>query len=462
MAQKNEVPALIITLLITLGLLGAGYWFWKNKIASNDTGARNPSVSAGNRQSSGDSLMIPADSTENKRAGIEAFGKGNYSEAIERFQASLKEQPNDPETRIYLDNARAAAKNPLKIAVVVPIGGNLNVAKEILRGVAQAQEEVDRAGGIDGRGLQVTIVNDDNVPKVSRAVAADLVKDPEILAVIGHNSSDATLAAAPEYQKGGLVMISPTSNSAKISPLGDYIFRTIPTIGVDAETLARYSVESIRQKNVAICIDSKSNASRSLSDAFRAALTARGGKAIDIDCDFVAGNFNADAIVPKAIANGAGAILLNPSIDRLNGAISVARSNGQRLPLLGASTMYTFQTLERGQEAVNGMVLVAPWHPDAFPNNPFPANARKLWGGDVSWRSALAYDATRAVIEGLKKSGGNRQALQKTLAASDFSANGASGAIRFLPSGDRRANLLLVEIVPGQKSATGFDFVPIR
>lgn len=462
MAQKNEVPALIITLLLTLGLLGGGYWFWKNKIASNHTGAGNPSISATNRWSSGNSLLVPADSTEKKRAGIEAFGKGNYSEAIERFQASLKEQPNDPETRIYLNNARVADKNPLKIAVVVPIGGNLNVAKEILRGVAQAQEEVDSSGGIDGRGLQVAIVNDDNDPKVAREVAGDLVKDPEILAVIGHNSSDATLAAAPEYQKGGLVMISPTSRSDKISDLGDYIFRTIPTIRVEAETLARYSVEGIRQKNVALCTDSESSASRSLLDAFRAALTAKGGKAIEIDCDFVAGNLKADATIPKAIANGAGAILLNPSIDRLNGAISVARSNKQRLPLLGNSTMYTFQTLERGQEAVNGMVLAAPWHPDAFPDNPFPANARKLWGGDVNWRTALAYDATRAIIEGLKRGGGDRHTLQRTLAAGSFSTIGALGAIEFLPSGDRRGNNLLVEIVPGKKSGTGFDFVPIR
>jgi branched-chain amino acid transport system substrate-binding protein len=90
----------------------------------------------------------------------------------------------------------------------------------------------------------------------------------------------------------------------------------------------------------------------------------------------------------------------------------------------------------------------------------FPQQARQLWGGDVSWRTAIAYDATQSLIEAIRQSP-SREGVQKALRSSDFSANGASGAVRFLPSGDRNAPVQLVKIVPGKRSGTGFDFVPV-
>jgi branched-chain amino acid transport system substrate-binding protein len=70
-----------------------------------------------------------------------------------------------------LNNATASNGSSLKIAVSVPIGSNPNVAQEILRGVRQAQDEVNNSGGINGAKLQVEIVNDDNSPEVVREVA---------------------------------------------------------------------------------------------------------------------------------------------------------------------------------------------------------------------------------------------------------------------------------------------------
>jgi len=54
-----------------------------------------------------------------------------------------------------------------------------------------------------------------------------------------------------------------------------------------------------------------------------------------------------------------------------------------------------------------------------------------------------------------------RVALAKTMGNQGFQANGATGAIKFLPSGDRNAELVLLKVAPGQKSKTGYDFVPL-
>ncbi len=71
---------------------------------------------------------------------------------------------------------------------------------------------------IAGRKLMVIVVNDDNQPQISKEVASKLVKNPDIIAVVGHNASDASLAAAPIYEKGGLVMISPSQDYCSDRP----------------------------------------------------------------------------------------------------------------------------------------------------------------------------------------------------------------------------------------------------
>lgn len=421
---------------------------------------KNPSVQQ--RLSLGNKVLIAADNTPDKQAAVQAFATGDYTTAVNKFNLSLQINRNDPETWIYMENAAAAAiSNTIKIGVSVPIGGNLNIAREILRGVAQAQHEINHSGGIGGKLIQVEIANDDNNPAIAKQVATEFVKDPTILAVIGHNSSEASIAAAPIYQQGGLVMISPNSTARDLSGIGRYVFRTTPTTRATADTLANYMVNSARKTKIAICAASQSEASRSFKEEFTWAAFDNGGRVTNTNCDFSAPNFNPDDIPSQAVSGGAEALLIAPSIDKLNQAIEVIQANKGRLTLFGNQTMYAIETLQQGQVDANGMVLSVTWHPSAFPNNSFVANARKFWGGSVGWRTAMAYDATQATIAGLK-SGLTRDRLQKALSSSDFSANGATGVIQFLPSGDRNMKGILVRVEPGKNSGTGFDFVPFR
>jgi branched-chain amino acid transport system substrate-binding protein len=414
------------------------------------------------RMSGGEKILIAADRTSNKQAGVEAFASGNYADAIANFDASLKVKRNDPETWIYHNNAKAiASKKSLKIAVVVPIGSNLNVAKEILRGVAQVQEEVNSKGGIKGKLLEISIANDDNDPTIAKQIASDLSKDSRVLGVIGHNSTEASVAAASVYQEAQLVMISPTTVGSSLSGIGKYIFRTTPDTRSTADILARYTVEVARKKNVAICVASETKASQSFKDAFEWSLFQAGGKVIKTNCDFSKPDFNATNVSSEAISNGADILLLAPSIYNVNQAISVIQSNKKRLPLLGNQTMYVFETLQQGSEEANGTILSVPWHPVANANNIFTKEAKTMWGGSVGWRTAMAYDATKAIVMGLE-SEATRDRVQATLANPNFNFNGATGTVEFLPSGDRNLKGVLVKVESGKLSGVGYDFVPVK
>ncbi|MFN5992402.1 MAG: ABC transporter substrate-binding protein, partial [Dolichospermum sp.] len=276
---------------------------------------------------------------------------------------------------------------------------------------------------------------------------------------IGHYSSDATLAAGKVYNDGKLVAISPTSSSVKISNFSPYVFRTLPSDFVAARALANYMVKTLGKKNAAVFYNSQSNYSQSLKSEFVSSVSLE-GRQISGEFDLSKSDFSPSSSIEKAFKQGAEVLMLAPNGETLDKGLQVVQLNQKRLILLGGDSVYRLKTLEIAREQALAMVVAVPWHINGNPNSPFPAQSRKLWGSDVNWRTATAYDATKAFIAALATNP-SRSGIQKTLLSSDFSTSGAAGSIRFLPSGDRNTPVQLVKIVRGNRSRTGYDFEPV-
>ncbi|MEG4247674.1 ABC transporter substrate-binding protein [Microcoleus sp. Pol10D4] len=475
MSQKNETAVLILSLLITIGLAGAGIWWLTSRGSinlggsspSNQTIPKSPTGNAqqseqaiGQRLSAGQKLLIPEQATTTKQAAVQAIASGNYNAAISDLQASLNTNRNDPEALIYLNNARIGDRKSYTIAAAVPMGADINGAQEILRGVAQAQKEINQSGGISGTPLKLLIANDDNNPEIASQIASAIANNSEVLGVIGHFSSDATLAASKIYQQKQLVAISPTSTSVQLSGVGNNIFRTVPSDRFAANALSRYMLTKLQKKKAAVFFNSASNYSKSLKSEFTTALYGDGGQVVS-EFDFAKGNFNAADSFKSAIAQGAEVIVLAANTATLDQALQVVQVNAKRLPLLAGDDVYTAKILQIGGAGATDMVLAVPWHILADPQSNFPQTSKQLWNAEVSWRTALAYDAAQALIAGLGRNP-TRTGIQQALSASDFSAKGASGSIRFLPSGDRNRAVQLVTVKPGNRTSYGYEFVPIN
>ena len=398
---------------------------------------------------------------EEKQEGIDAFKNQDYSRAVDHLENALKAYQNAPETLIYKNNAQIAQQQAYTIAVVVPLESTPNQSLEILRGVAQAQNEINKQGKIKGIPLKVAIADDNGDPTTAKEIAETLINEhPEVLGVIGHFSSGVSLEAASVY-KDKLVMISPTSTSVKLSGLNKYIFRTVPSDRFSAGALANYMLNNLDKRRAAVFYNSESAYSRSLKGEFITALIQGNGEVVGEVVDFSQPNFKSKArdYVKQAIDNQAEVLMLAPNSDTIEQALQVARINYEQLPLLAGDSPYSIDTLEEGRE-VEGMVLAVAWHRDGNPNSPFPQNSQQLWGANVSWRTAMAYDAGKVLIAALKQNP-SRKGIQETLAAQSFSVEeGASGTIRFLPtSGDRQQRIQLVTIQPGN---SGYNFIPLN
>lgn len=132
------------------------------------------------------------------------------------------------------------------------------------------------------------------------------------------------------------------------------MFRTSLNIPSQANTLANYTLKTARKTNIVISTDSKANASESLKEEFTKAVSTNGGKVATVNCDLSGSTFNANTVISQAISQGTDSLFLLPSIDSLTQGIDVAQANQRRLFLFGSSTLYTIQTLQQGQAAVNG------------------------------------------------------------------------------------------------------------
>ena len=81
----------------------------------------------------------------------------------------------------------------------------------------------------------------------------------------------------------------------------------------------------------------------------------------------------------------------------------------------------------------------------------------------MSWRTATAHDATRALIAALeKRPSPNREKLQKVMADKNFQAQGATGTISFLGGDRKEAFSTLVKVEPSSCSPESYTFVPVN
>jgi ABC-type branched-subunit amino acid transport system substrate-binding protein/serine/threonine protein kinase len=454
------------------------------------------------RVSAGEELIIKTASLWSKQRAIQEFADRNYLEALKLFKQSWgQEKRKDPETLIYMNNALLMATKAeyYTIAIVVPTRRNpdgsivnANLAEELLRGVAQAQTEVNLSllttndSNKDfpdreflelkqikkGKGLRVLIADDLNIESEAVKRANSLVAQPDILAVLGHYTSEMTLATIDIYNTNKLVAISPGSTTEELTRKPrKFFFRTAPTTSVEAESLVNYLLK-VGQKEVVGFYNPNSPFTASLWEEFIRILEAKGGNAIRINefYDLSKNDFNAGKAIKAVDQTGKNAMVLIPDgqvTNSLQNAIEMIKANQDRHWIVGPWTLYDRKVLEAAKElkSIEKIAISTPWHPLTSFDKKFSDNAQKLWGGPVNSRSALTYDAARTLIKSLEmQPQPTREGMQKSLADPNFKAEGATGIIEFELNNGNRKNpaKVLVHIVPCSRKEFGLTFVPIE
>jgi branched-chain amino acid transport system substrate-binding protein len=366
---------------------------------------------------------------------------------------------------IYYNNSLARQQgSPFTLAVVVSLDKNKTTPVEVLRGVAQAQDQFNRNKGLNRRLLEIVIANDSNTKK-AKEVAQELTKDSSILGVIGHNSSDATRAAIPEYEKAKLAIVSPTSASIFLN--NPVFFRVVYSDESAGKKLAEYTYKNLQLRKAVVFGNPNSTYSNSIREIFTNQFEKLGGEVVRKPLiDLTASTFDPEKEVAKSVyANNAkaGAALLFPDTRSTNIAINTAKEITERnktlktenpprpeLKMLAGDTLYTNETLTSGGNNVEGLIIAVPWFRETSQAQSFAQKSARKWGGDISWRTATSFDATQALIKTLSNNA-TRDTVLRDLENVSLSASETSGyPLRFTSEREREGQSILLQIKGGK------------
>ena len=383
-------------------------------------------------------------------SGKTLYLEGEYFEAARQFGSAYEDNENNPEPLILYNNSLALQKDrePITLVVVVPGDNKPKHAAEILRGVAQAQNRFNANNRGNGNLLEVIIANDGNSDNDIELISETIAKDSSVLGIIGHNSSDSSLIAVDIYQDNNIAMISPTSTSNELSNNDfDVFFRTVPNDNETGKKLAEYAKDQLELSKVMVLYNSDSPYSRSIKSAFQGRFEEEGGNVTikDLRRDSVIADFQ--ELVREGSIQG---VVLFPDTNNTSIAIDIAEANAEfseseRVKLLGGDSLYSPDTLSGGDENIEGLVLAVPWFRNSPDSKDFSKTAKIQWKGEVSWRTAMSYDATQAFLKVVADDAALSDIVQR-LSNVRLSASETSGAPLEFSEGEPERDILLVRI----------------
>ncbi len=377
-------------------------------------GERVGNVCFRNLKTSGEVNLFLSSTNFHLNKGIDAFKKGDYDRAIRLFEQAVDGDHTDPVPQIFLNNAKARQRgNLIKLAVATSIDYYEIGAKDVLRGVADAQDEFNKSQAKLGDRypfLEIVIANDENAPEAARKVAQDLVEDKSILGIMGHHSSESTIEAQKIYEQAEIAVISSTSSSSELSKY-KHFFRTVGSTKKAAKLYAEYISNEFRTvgstkkaAKVFVFYKKDSGYSRQLKEDFKAEFKGKilngGGDGVDISDD----NFNTKEELRKIaksnqsqvvllftnIATNSIAISASFAIDKINKELPAS----QKLKMLAAMSLTETDTIEKGGKAIEGLILVRPF---LSRTSKYTTNALQRWQlKEINWRTATSYDAIQA------------------------------------------------------------------
>jgi branched-chain amino acid transport system substrate-binding protein len=172
--------------------------------------------------------------------------------------------------------ASCGGEQKLKVGVAGPMTGNDAVfGAQLKNGVAQAIEDINAAGGLNGQQIELVVGDDAGDPKQGRAVANNFVGEG-VGFVVGHFNSGVTEPSSDVYAENGILMITPGSTNPKITERGLVnVFRVCGRDDQQGKIAGEYIVQNFKDKKIAIVHD-KTTYGKGLADETKKAINGLG------------------------------------------------------------------------------------------------------------------------------------------------------------------------------------------
>lgn len=316
-------------------------------------------------------------------------------------------------------------------------------------GIELAVEEINNAGGVVGKKIQLIVEDDQGRPEQAKTVVSKLINQDKVQAVLGEVASTNSLAAAPVAQEAKIPMITPSSTNPKVTEVGDYISRVCFIDPFQGAVMAKFAANTLKAKTAAILGDVNSDYSKGLTQFFETEFTKLGGKVVakeaytQTDPDFKGQltkirNLNPDVIYIPGYYGQVGIIAKQ------------ARELDMNMPLLGGDGWDSPELWKLGGAALKNSYISNHYSAE----NPAPeiqnfVKAFKAkFGVEPDSLAALAYDAAKVLADAIKRAGGTDSTKLKDAINTTKDFPGVTGKITLDASRNAVKPAVVLELDP--------------
>ncbi len=334
------------------------------------------------------------------------------------------------------------AQDTIKIGVTQPLTGAFAASGNyVTEGAKIAEEQINAAGGVLGKKIQLVIEDNKSNPTEAVATAEKLIGKDKVPVMMGAWSSTLTLAVMPKLMEYGVPMLVETSSSGKITTSGNpWIFRISPTSEMEAKAFTPTTKAMGIKKADFLSINN--DFGLGAAKEFSAMLKEQGVQVGVMETmDPKATDFSAQ--LAKIKASGSDTLFVTTAVEQITLILKQAKEQQLKVRIIttGGSSSPD-QLIQQAGDAANGsyhLVFFTPWFPEAVKNpdvaKSFVAawNARKLAPGGLT-EAFRGWDAITTIAAAIKAAGKTEpQAIQKALW--NVKVKGINGDIAFIKQG---------------------------
>ncbi len=307
------------------------------------------------------------------------------------------------------------------------------------KSLEMAVAQINAAGGIDGRLLEVVIYDTEGDPTKAVSSAGRLIHRDRVLAIIGPSLTPTTLAVVPVAERARLPLISCAAGVAITTPIKPWVFKTAQSDVQAVQTIYRY-MQARDMTRVGIL---------TVSDAF--------GESGKVQLEQLAADFGIEVVRSEGF--GARDTDMTAQLTRINGSgvdavicwgtnpgpAVVARNMqqlGLELPLFQSHGVASPRFIELAGDAANGIrlpagkLLIADLLPDSDPRKSllleYINDYQQAFGMPASSFGGYAWDAMGLLAQALKGTNGDREKIRSNLESITNFA-GVTGTFNFSP-----------------------------
>jgi branched-chain amino acid transport system substrate-binding protein len=327
-------------------------------------------------------------------------------------------------------------------------GPNAQYGAQWKKGFDLALDEINGAGGINGRPLQYQFEDSQSDPKQSVAVAQKFVADPRIVIELGDFASPASMAASSIYQRAGLVQFGFTNSHPDFTKGGDYMWSNSISQSDNAPILADYTVKDLGLKRLAV-LHLNTDWGRTTKDLFVKAAEGLGAQVVATEGYLPEEKDFRSTLVRVRDANPDALVLVSYYAD---GALITqqARTSGLTQAIVASGSVYSPKFLELAGDAANGVFTNTNFYPtDPRPEvQNFVTKFKAKYNEEPDSFAAGAYDTIVLVGAVIKQGGPDRKAIHDTLATIKDVPSVIYGKVTFDPntrriSGPKSINIIV-------------------